>query len=133
MVYMGVAYQQWGSSRVMWLVLQGILAVTLVRAKGLTGWQGEADPYVTLTLLESGGGTGNSSAAGSGSSSGVRQVRGGKGRANPKASLLKPHASSASLHLDVSSVGWVYAGCLVYTDRQYELCCGCGMHHQNGL
>jgi hypothetical protein len=84
MVYMGVAYQQWGSSRVMWLVLQGILAVTLVRAKGLTGWQGEADPYVTLTLLESGGGTaGNSSAVGSGSSSGVRQVRGGKGRANP--------------------------------------------------
>jgi hypothetical protein len=30
----------------------GILAVTLVRAKGLSGWTGEADPYVTLTLME---------------------------------------------------------------------------------
>eukprot|EP00775_Hariotina_reticulata_P004857 gene4857-5102_t len=55
---------------------KGILAVTLVRAKGLTGWQGEADPYVTLTLLESGGGTGSNTGAatGSGNSSGVRQV-----------------------------------------------------------
>jgi hypothetical protein len=30
----------------------GILAVTLVRAKGLSGWTGEADPYVTLTLMD---------------------------------------------------------------------------------
>jgi hypothetical protein len=31
--------------------LQGILAVTLVRANELTGWQHEADPYVTLGLI----------------------------------------------------------------------------------
>lgn len=34
------------------LLLQGILAVTVVRARGLTGWQGEADPYVTLSLMQ---------------------------------------------------------------------------------
>jgi hypothetical protein len=29
--------------------------VTLVRARGLGGWQGEADPYVTLSLMDSAG------------------------------------------------------------------------------
>jgi hypothetical protein len=37
------------------LLLQGILAVKLVRARGLGGWQGEADPYVTLTLTDDAG------------------------------------------------------------------------------
>lgn len=37
------------------LLLQGILAVTVVRARGLGGWQGEADPYVTLTLMDNAG------------------------------------------------------------------------------
>lgn len=36
--------------------LQGILAVTLVCARRLGGWQGEADPYVTLSLMDSAGG-----------------------------------------------------------------------------
>jgi hypothetical protein len=35
--------------------LQGILTVTVIRARGLTGWQHEADPYVTLALMETAG------------------------------------------------------------------------------
>lgn len=34
---------------------QGILAITLVRARRLGGWQGEADPYVTLSLMDTAG------------------------------------------------------------------------------
>lgn len=37
------------------LYAQGILAVTLVRARGLGGWQGEADPYCTLSLMDTAG------------------------------------------------------------------------------
>ncbi|KAF6259938.1 hypothetical protein COO60DRAFT_1700585 [Scenedesmus sp. NREL 46B-D3] len=33
----------------------GILTVTVIRARGLTGWQHEADPYVTLGLMETAG------------------------------------------------------------------------------
>jgi hypothetical protein len=36
-------------------ILQGILSVTVIRARGLTGWQHEADPYVTLALMETAG------------------------------------------------------------------------------
>jgi hypothetical protein len=36
-------------------LVQGILAVRLVRARGLGGWSGEADPYVTLTLTDDAG------------------------------------------------------------------------------
>jgi hypothetical protein len=31
--------------------LQGIMSVTVIRARGLTGWQHKADPYITLSLL----------------------------------------------------------------------------------
>ncbi|KAF8058352.1 aidA [Scenedesmus sp. PABB004] len=51
---------------------KGILAVTLVRAKGLTGWQGQADPFCTLTLLDPVG-----SPSGGGGSGGAQQQRGG--------------------------------------------------------
>eukprot|EP00879_Flechtneria_rotunda_P002198 GHRR01002384.1.p1 GENE.GHRR01002384.1~~GHRR01002384.1.p1 ORF type:complete len:790 (+),score=300.17 GHRR01002384.1:1478-3847(+) len=43
----------------------GILTATLIRAKGLTGWSGEADPYVTLSLVEAGGGTIDDTSSGS--------------------------------------------------------------------
>jgi hypothetical protein len=42
--------------------LQGILSVTVIRARGLTGWQHEADPYVTLALMETAGESSDSKA-----------------------------------------------------------------------
>uniref|UniRef100_A0A383W4N2 C2 domain-containing protein n=1 Tax=Tetradesmus obliquus TaxID=3088 RepID=A0A383W4N2_TETOB len=47
----------------------GILAVTVVRARGLTGWQHEADPYVILTLMETAEEASSSSSSSGGGSS----------------------------------------------------------------
>ncbi|WIA41914.1 hypothetical protein OEZ86_009229 [Tetradesmus obliquus] len=49
----------------------GILAVTVVRARGLTGWQHEADPYVTLTLMETAEEASSSSGGGSSTTAGA--------------------------------------------------------------